>query len=123
MKFLIKVGDTLPILEGLARVFVRRRLFILANVSSFGSVLGVSGLFFGGDFTGAVGGFLDVAPGLFFVVPLLFASAATAVRRLADILIGDGGVFLFRISFETGFETIFGILLSILPSRVPFTYE
>tara|TARA_B110000467_G_C18165692_1_gene392249 strand:- start:322 stop:645 length:324 start_codon:yes stop_codon:yes gene_type:complete len=92
MNSLTKVGDTLPILDGLARVFVRRRFCRLASVSV---LLGLLGLL-GEDFTGTVGGFFDVAPGRFFVVvPLLFMSTAAAARRFADILSVDGGVFLF----------------------------
>jgi hypothetical protein len=88
MNSLTKVGDTLPILDGLARVFVRRRFCRLASVSVLLGLLDE-------DFTGIVGGFFDVAPGLFFGVPLLFISTAAAARRFADIVSVDGGVFLF----------------------------
>jgi|TARA_B110000967_G_scaffold63441_1_gene65346 hypothetical protein len=91
MNSLTKVGDTLPILDGLARVFVRRRLCRLASVSVLLGLLAV----LSEDFTGTVGGFFDVAPGRFFVTSLLFISTAAAARRFADILSVDGGVFLF----------------------------
>tara|TARA_B110000503_G_scaffold134302_1_gene213083 strand:- start:50 stop:364 length:315 start_codon:yes stop_codon:yes gene_type:complete len=89
MKSLIKVDDTLPRLEGFARVFVRMRLFTLAGVSLSGSLLGVLALGEGFLITVAV------APGRFFAVPLLFMSTAAAARRFADMLSVDGGVFLF----------------------------
>ena len=95
MNSLTKVGDTLLILDGLARVFVRRRFCRLASVSVLLGLLGLLDVL-GEDFTGTVGGFFDVAPGRFFVVvPLLFMSTAAAARRFADILSVDGGVFLF----------------------------
>ena len=108
-------GDTLPIVDGLARVFVRR-LFIFASVSL--SLSGVLAL------AVALGGvaFLTTIPGRFFwVVCLDFAYASVAFRIFADIL-SDEDVLFFLVITGLDLAATLGIVLSIPESVDPLTY-